>query len=185
VSLVRLKLKLLELDKTITLERRLNKPKERIVTPDDPKIQAVLDQVEKHSELTLSRREIIKYVLSDGSTRSKDVQALLKLDDLEQIRSAFTSATNSLSKDEKSADNNCKAAKNDFQRHLNIQELATDKILDSVNIRRRLLNLIELVELTTDTNINGLFWVFGENCIMRYHYLIFTVWMFILTDCLI
>jgi predicted RNA-binding protein Jag len=133
----------------------LNKPKERLVTPDDPTIQAVLDQVEKHSELILSRREIIKYVLSEDGARSKDVQALLKLDDLEQIRSVFTSSANSLAKDEKSAESKLKAAKNDFQRHLNIQDLVTDEILDSINEKRRLLNLTELAELTADTNINA------------------------------
>ena len=154
VSRVCLKLELYKLGKIVTIERKLSKPKELVVKPDDPGIRAALAEVAQHSELTLSRREIIKYILSEGATRSKDVQALLKLDSLSQIRSTFKTVANKLSTEAKSAFTSFQATKDDLQRHLQVQELTVEAILDAINTKRRMLNLSAIAELTEDTKIN-------------------------------
>ncbi len=154
-SMVRLTLSFPKLNKIATIERRLKKPKELVIVPDDPDIRAALDQVSQHSELTLSRREIIKYVLSEGSTRSKDVQALLKLDDLGHLRATFKTSANKLSGEEKSAGLNLDSVKDDLQRHLNVPQLTSNAILDAINAKRKLLGLVELADLVTDTQINA------------------------------
>jgi len=154
-SLVRLTLELTKLGETVTIERTLNNPKDLLVTPpDQPDIQAVLDDVVQHSELTLSRREIIKYILSEGKTRSKDVQALLKLDELGQIRDALKTASNTLSRNEKGAKASLKTSEEDLIGHLGIPELTSKSILDSVNTKRQLLNLQSLTDLSKDTAVN-------------------------------
>jgi hypothetical protein len=153
-SFVRLKVYIPSLDKTATIERKLNKPKEPVITPDDPKIRELLDTISQHSEITLSRREIIKYVLSEGSTRSKDVQALLKLDDIGKLRGTFKTAVNTLARDAKSAQTASDAAADELRRHLDADKLSKETILTAVNKRRTLLGLLELAELTKDTALN-------------------------------
>ncbi|MFQ4136946.1 AAA family ATPase [Nodosilinea sp. PGN35] len=153
-SLVRLKLELCKLGKIVTIERRLSKPKELIIQPDDPEIRAVLSEIAQHSEITLSRREIIKYILSEGATRARDVQALLKLDDLSQLRGTFKTAANKLSSEERNANTNFTAAANDLKQHLGVQQLTVETILSAINSKRQILNLPDLIELTEATKVS-------------------------------
>jgi len=45
-------------------------------------------------EFVLSRRELIRYVLSEPGQRSKEVQALLRLDDIEKLRAVLQKFSN-------------------------------------------------------------------------------------------
>ena len=154
-SLVRLVLEFPTLNKKATIERKLSSPKECLVTPGDQDIKDVLKILEEHSEITLSRREIIKYILSDGSTRSKNVQVLLKLDDLDKLRKTLKTTANNLSEQKSSAMSSLKTTENELKRHFETNDLNTKIILDIINIRRKLLNLSDVLELKKDTNINA------------------------------
>lgn len=154
-SLVRLVLEFPTLNKKATIERKLSSPKQCLVIPDDQDIKNVLKVLEEHSEITLSRREIIKYILSEGSTRSKNVQALLKLDDLDTLRKTLKTTANTLSQKENSAMIALTTTENELKRHFEIDDLNTKVILDIINIRRKLLNLSDFLELKKDTNINA------------------------------
>jgi len=72
--------------KTVVLKRNVKTAKTFTLTPEDPKVRALLEEVTLHPELTLSRREIIKYILVEAGERSKEIQTLLKLDDVGEIR---------------------------------------------------------------------------------------------------
>ena len=75
-----------DLNKTATLTRNVRSANAFALTPDDVATRAVLDEVARHPELTLSRREIIKYILVESGERSKEIQALLKLEEIGNIR---------------------------------------------------------------------------------------------------
>ena len=79
---VSLRLVVPETGKAVVLKRNVKTAKTFTSTPEDPKVRAVLEEVAQHPELTLSRREIIKYILVEAGERSKEIQALLKLDDV-------------------------------------------------------------------------------------------------------
>ena len=57
-------------------------------------MRALLEEAAQHPELTLSRREIIKYILVEAGERSKEIQALLKLEAIGNIRSVLATAKN-------------------------------------------------------------------------------------------
>jgi len=59
---------------SVTIERSVKAALAPTVTPDNPKTRALLSQLEMHPEFALSRREIIKYILTPAGERSKDVQ---------------------------------------------------------------------------------------------------------------
>jgi hypothetical protein len=46
------------------------------ITPSQPKVVAAFEGVKLHPEFVLSRRELIRYVLSEPGQRNKEVQAL-------------------------------------------------------------------------------------------------------------
>jgi DNA repair exonuclease SbcCD ATPase subunit len=78
--------------KTGTIERTVKNPGSFKLTPETPALRAVLDRVERHPELTPSRREIIKFILAEAGKRAVEVQALLQLDTLDAQRKALRTA---------------------------------------------------------------------------------------------
>ena len=155
---VRLTLYFPSIRKTAQIERSLSDPRNLLITPigkktDEKEIRGLLEQVAQHSEMTLSRREIIKYILSESKKRSEDVQTLLKLDELGQLRATFKTAANQLDKERKNADKNHTAAKEDLKTHLDVQQLNSISILEKVNHKRKTLNLDVLGDITKETNV--------------------------------
>ena len=67
-----------ELDKSAVLTRNVKNPRAFILAPDDPEIRGIIEEVAGHPELTLTRREIIKYIIVEAGQRSKEIQELLK-----------------------------------------------------------------------------------------------------------
>ena len=86
------------LGKTVTVERSVKNPVILQVTPNEPSVLAVLHQVAEHPEIVLSRRELIRYVLATPVDRAREVQALLHLDRVEQVRAGLQKIANSAEK---------------------------------------------------------------------------------------
>src|SRR5439155_17336696 len=123
--------------------------------PEDPKTRAILEEVAEHPELTLSRREIIKYILVEAGERSKEIQALLKLDDVGNIRSVLQTAKHKLADAHSSAVKDVSNAEDALRRHLDIKQLTKDDVLAAVNTQRKVLGLAEITEFAADTLLNA------------------------------
>jgi hypothetical protein len=153
-SSVRLEVYIPHLKRKATITRTINKPKQPTITPNDEAIKAVFAEVAEHSEITLSRREIIKFILAEAGQRSRDVQTLLKLDDIDQTRATLKTTENKLNAEYSPAKAQAEAAEQSLKRHLDIPALKTEDILSSINKRRKVLSLIEIVNLTKDTSVS-------------------------------
>lgn len=152
---VSLKLFIPDAGKTVLLTRNIKTAKNFTLTPEDPKARAVLAEVAQHPELTLSRREIIKYILVEAGERSKEIQALLKLDDVGNIRSVLQAAKNKLSLAHTGAQRDLANAEDALRRHLDIKKVSKQDVLATVNPHRKLLGLSELEDFTADTILNA------------------------------
>lgn len=69
------------------------------INPADRDVIAAFESVNLHPEFVLSRRELIRYVLSEPGQRSKQVQTLLRLDDIEKLRSVLQKISNAATRD--------------------------------------------------------------------------------------
>jgi len=56
-----------------------------------------------HPEITLSRREILRFILIEPTKRSEEIQTILKLEDIGQTRAALNTAQNRLLTAQKAA----------------------------------------------------------------------------------
>ena len=74
------------LGKSITIERSVKAALTPNITPNDAKTREFVAKLETHPEFALSRREIIKYILTPAGKRSTDVQTLLRLDQVEKVQ---------------------------------------------------------------------------------------------------
>lgn len=155
LSFVELKIDFPKLGKKATLKRGIKNPKNPVITPDDDDIKAVLADVANHPEITLTRREIIKFILTQATKRSQDVQTLLKLDDINQTRAILKTAQNRLGTLNSSSKSQLDTTKDALRRHLDLPELTSDDLLDVANKHRKTLGLPEIKKLNDDTILDA------------------------------
>jgi energy-coupling factor transporter ATP-binding protein EcfA2 len=154
-AFVRLTVFIPRLNKSATITRKIKNPRRASIVPNDEDIKAVFAELEDHPEITLSRREIIKFILSEATQRSRDVQTLLKLEQIDQTRAVLKTVENRLDTAVATARNQEQSSKESLKRHLDIAELTTSLVLEVVNRYRRLLGLSELTELTKETSLSS------------------------------
>jgi ABC-type multidrug transport system ATPase subunit len=137
-----------------TIERTVKHPASFKLTPDTPELRAVLNTVEQHPELTLSRREIIKFILAEAGKRAVEVQALLQLDSLDTQRKALRTAMSKVAKDVTAAEAALANARSAVSRHLDIPTLTPSEVLRIINEKRLVLDLPALTDVALDTDFN-------------------------------
>lgn len=141
------------LAKSASITRRIKKPKQVKILPNDADVKSVFDEIAQHSEITLSRREIIKFILTEASQRSRDIQTLLKLDDIDQTRAILKTTENKLNTIYSTAKAQTESAEESLKRHLDLEKLTAEGLLVAINKRRKLLGLSEFQEIAKDTSV--------------------------------
>ena len=154
-AFVTLKVVLPALGKTATITRKLNAPSKPTIEPADSDIVAVLEEVADHPEITLSRREILRFILVEPTKRSEEIQTILKLDRIGQTRTALNAAKNKLAAAHKTSSAQVQAASEALLRHVGIPALKMNDLLAAVNKRRATLALPAIVGLTADTKLEA------------------------------
>ena len=123
------------------------------VTPADPDVLAVFEQVKAHPEFVLSRRELIRFVLSEPGDRAKEVQALLQLGDVEKLRVVLQKIANAYARELKPLERAEADANQLLRTALGLTQVGKVAILDAVNPRRAVLGLGPLDDLLATTSL--------------------------------
>ncbi len=144
---VTLRLYLTESKQTFTIVRSVKKPSQPIVKPDTPEVRAALASFSKRDEITLTRRQIVKYILTQPTKRGERVQQLLRLDELGKIRRAMGTALTKCKASVKTAQTELTSAEANVKRHFDISTLDPAAMLTIVNERRKQLGLSVLPSL--------------------------------------
>jgi hypothetical protein len=142
------------LKKAATLTRKVSDPKKPKIVPADPDVMEALAETADHPEVTLSRREILRFILIEPTKRSEEIQIILKLEDIGQTRAALNTAQNRLLTLQKAAAAQVQSSRDSLLRHLQISTMRAEDLLAAVNQRRKLLGLPEIAELTPDTKVD-------------------------------
>ena len=153
-AFVSLRVHILDLNKSATITRKFESPTKCTIEPQEDDVKAALDEVAAHPEITLSRRDIIRFILVEPSKRSVEIQALLKIDEIGETRSTLNTAQNRLQTALRSASSQVKADSDALRLHAQIETLSANQLLAAVNKRRRVLNLFEISELTAETALD-------------------------------
>lgn len=141
------------LKKDATILRGVKDAKNPKLTPDDPDVRRVLAKVAIHPEFALSRRELIRYVLAEPGKRAKEVQELLRLDEVEALRVLFQKIANASERDVGLLKGVKEEAGMALQRALGLAKLSAATILMAANEKRAILFLPALSELEANTSI--------------------------------
>src|SRR5215471_3639991 len=117
------------LAKTVTIERSVKDPLSPKISPASPEVLEVLRQVQSHPEFALSRRELIRYVISAPGDRAREVQALLQLDAVESVRVILQKVANACQREINPLKKSRTQAHDQLLRALQIPEWSTAKVL--------------------------------------------------------
>ncbi|MGI4940291.1 MAG: AAA family ATPase [Janthinobacterium lividum] len=139
--------------KRATIHRTVKSPAKPTITPDDIDVVAAFDHMQRHPEFVLSRRELMRYVLSEAGQRSKEVQSLLRLDDIERMRAVLQKISNSCVRELPILRRNHTAAETQLLAALAIPDLGKTALLAAVNTQRNVLGLSELADLEGTTSL--------------------------------
>jgi hypothetical protein len=148
-AFVRLKVFIPSLNKEASITRKVKTPTAVKVEPEDKDVVAALEAVGQHPELTLTRRQIARFILAQATKRSKDIQTLLRLEAIDEVRARLKTALNTADRRTKEADGASFAAADALRRALDVEELKSDNVLLAVNKQREVLGLDALPKFDT------------------------------------
>jgi len=167
-AIVTLSVEIPSIKKSAVIERSVKDPRNPKITPNDPEIIKVFEEVAIHPEFVLSRREIINYIISEPGKRSQEIQALLKLEQVEKVRALLQRISNGHKRDLESFKMAYSQATQNLGRSLGISHVEDKGILDSVNKRRAILNLAPIEALIETTSLkDGLSTASSNNQTLR------------------
>ena len=153
-AFVELKLYISSLGKRATIKRKVSAPNRPEIAPADPDIREALSEIADHPEITLTRRDILRFILVEPAKRSEEIQTILKLDEIGQTRSALSTAQNRLQMARRATAAHVETLKDILTRHLQIETLQATDLLASVNRRREALALPAIERLTPETELD-------------------------------
>lgn len=154
-AFVELKVFIPSLGKHATITRRLSAPSKPAIEPGDQDVLDALAEVADHPEITLARRDILRFILVEPSKRSEEIQAILKLEEIGQTRAALNTAQNRLASELKSASSQVASSRATLLRHLGIATNSVPEVLAAVNAPRSVLGLSPLGELAKDGRLDA------------------------------
>lgn len=139
--------------KKATIHRVVKTAGTPTITPADPDVLAALETVQLHPEFVLSRRELIRYVISKPGDRAKEVQALLRLNDVEKLRVVLQKISNAYTKELPPLERAEKEATTLLGGALGTTQLTKASILAAVNPQRQILGLPLLDDVAPTTSL--------------------------------
>jgi recombinational DNA repair ATPase RecF len=154
-AFVELKVFIPALGKSATITRKVSAPKKPKIVPADPDVKAALDEIADHPEITLSRREILRFILVEPAKRSEEIQTILKVEEIGDTRGALNTAQNKLQTALRTAAAQVDSSRDVLQRHLQIPTFQAAELLGAVNQRREALGLPKIEKLTADTKLDA------------------------------
>jgi len=150
-AVVTAKIQLEGIDEPIILQRTIANPKTLHMDPeiDEQILNDSLD-IAKRGQHVLSRAEILKFIAAEASTRAEEIQAILNLSEIEQLRKTFGTI-------KREADKNVQAESTAYERSIagiqstiDIKEFSEQELIKKINENRATLKGEAVDKLDSD-----------------------------------
>jgi len=148
----------IEIDgKKVIIQRSINKPAELKVEPKEhTKLVESYLAVASLGQHILSRREILKYITAEEGERAKEIQLLLDLSEIENLRAMLVKIGNEAESELKIKDSSLRIAESDIVNLLSVAAFSEAICLEKVNELRKKLGGKEIFELQEEKIKEGL-----------------------------
>ncbi|MDG6224104.1 MAG: AAA family ATPase [Candidatus Thermoplasmatota archaeon] len=151
-AIVRAVIQFPKINVPIEIKRDMAQPTKLVVSDEKylPNLEPILSLASR-GEHVLTRREILKYITSDGSTRAQEIQALLNISDIEIIRKAFVNIENTFKREKQTKEEAIDEKKGEVNATIQTTSFNEKMLLDYVNQLRKTLKSNELNSVSSDT----------------------------------
>jgi DNA repair exonuclease SbcCD ATPase subunit len=131
--------KLPEIEEPIELKRTMNDYDKLECNKEMmPQLEKILSMAQR-GHYVLTRREILKYIISKAATRAEEIQELLNIIEIENIRKAFVRAKNDIEKKYKAARLPVNEAEEAIKSTMQCKTFREDALLKAINANRAIL----------------------------------------------
>lgn len=155
-AIVRAKIQLANVKEPIEIRRCIGNPNE--IECDDavlPYLGPIM-ALAKHGQHVLTRREILRYVTAEGATRAEEIQELLSISEVEEIRRSLVRVQNDSIKELQAAQKNLDKAKGTVSANIQQPAFSTEALLHVVNHSRAVFGAESLTEPVSSNLKNGI-----------------------------
>lgn len=137
--------------KEVQMERSIKKPSSLKVKPKEDKslVSSCLNVAELGQHI-LSRRDILRYITAEAGKRAKEIQSLLNLENIENLRAILVTTKNEAEADLKNAESNLEIAGSEISNLLSLKDFSEKTSLDKVNELRVILDGAKIDELSPE-----------------------------------
>jgi AAA15 family ATPase/GTPase len=135
----------------ILLTRKMKKPSELLYDSKfETQLKPIIELLNR-GQYVFTRREILKLITAKSSTRAQEIQKVLKLSELEEIRANLVKVYNETKKEHKAAEENAKKSESEINLITGHEKYSDSDVLKFINEQRKKLGGKELDELSIDT----------------------------------
>ena len=124
----------------IELSRCMALPDQLLCSQEARDLVAKTSDLMSRGGVVLTRRDILRYVAAEGGKRANEIEVLLRLKDVDDVRSSFIRARTELGRKEKSAQDAIETARAEVNVTLGLAKYSDEGLLDQVNASRQVLN---------------------------------------------
>jgi energy-coupling factor transporter ATP-binding protein EcfA2 len=117
----------------VSISRTMSAPMDLVYPPDQEYLIKPILELALKGQHVLSRREILKYVAAEGGKRAAEVQALLNLSELEDIRKSFGRVSNLARTDLNNADSVVRSMRGNVVTTLGLSNPDDEALRSAVN----------------------------------------------------
>lgn len=146
---VRAKFKVIGVNEPVEITRHMDQPNEyECPGCSRSQLEPILNLANRGQHV-LTRREILKYITSEGGTRAAEIQALLDINEIEDIRKNLVKVFNECKKAWSNADTNLKQSEGRIQQTTNSTSFQEGAVLAFVNQQRAIFKASPLSRLAS------------------------------------
>jgi len=155
-AIVRAKVQIGGIDEPITLERKMSKPKDLICAEIEDEIFHETLEIAEKGQHVLSRGEILKYIAAEAGKRAEEIQAILDLSLIEDIRKAFVTLERDSHRALQHDKSNHEKSMSIIKTKLDIEEFSEAEVLKKANECRKILKGAALKSLEPEKLQDGI-----------------------------
>lgn len=146
-----------------SITRSVGDPKNPTIDKTSPSIDEALEQLARNKNPTLSRRELIQFVLSTPGERAEEIQALLQLNFLRETQKTLQKISNGCARDLKVIQGERGDASRQLATAIGIPVLKSSEMLLKINEKRNILGLPQISKIESNTSVKDGLTVATEN----------------------
>jgi len=136
---VKAKVEIPEVTEPVEIKRVMDKPRKLVCDDEYLSVLEPIQELASRGQHVLTRREILNYVTSDAGTRAKQIQNLLKIDEVEVTRKKLVKVRSTLRNEFNNVEGNLNTSKAHINATVGVDTFNEDVILNFVNENRGVL----------------------------------------------